>query len=124
MMFEIGKEYRNRKGSYVVLSIRGGALRVRYEDGSEATLNAVDQERIISNMRRGNRSNSSWGSCPHKSNREEKPCYASSQEGPQKESRCCDVARSWNRYELWNTAIFEFFFNQSYVQPVRIHRCG
>ena len=55
MMFEIGKEYQNRKGVYEVLSIHGSTLRVRYQDGSEDTLDAVVQERIISNMDRDNK---------------------------------------------------------------------
>ena len=55
-MLELGEEYENRRGIHVVLSLRGNALRIRYQDGSEETLNAVFQERIISNINRGNSS--------------------------------------------------------------------
>ena len=110
-MFEIGKEYQNRKGSYVVLSIQGGALRVRYQDGSEAILNAVDQERIISNMGRENRSNPP-GEAARTSLNAKRHLATQAPGMVRKKSLVAAVARSWNRYELWNTAIFEFFFNQ------------
>ena len=110
-MFEIGKEYRNRKGSYVVLSIQRGVLRVRYEDGSEATLNAVDQERIISNMRRGNRSNPP-GESARTSLNAKRNLATQAPRRVRKKDLGAASARSWDRYELWNTAIFEFFFNR------------
>ena len=110
-MFEIGKEYRNRKRSYVVLSIRGGALRVRYEDGSEATLNAVDQERIISNMRRGNKP-TPRGEATRTSLTAKRKLATQAPRRARNKDLGAATARSWNRYELWNTAIFEFFFNR------------
>ena len=110
-MFEIGKEYQIRKGSYVVLSIRGRALRVRYQDGSEDTLDAGVQERIISNVARENRSNH-----PREATRSGQLAGShlatQAPRGPQTRHVGFPTARSWDRYELWNKAIFEFFFNR------------
>ena len=110
MMFEIGKEYQNRNGRYVVLGIEGSALRVRFQDGSEHVLNADTQKRIIANMAREGGPNpagraSTSGQVPRKYLTAQKP----------KEARHSHpgtlTIRSWSRYDLWNRAIFEFFFN-------------
>ena len=50
-MFEINGRYANRKGEYTVLAINPPKMTVRYDDGSEASLNIEIQERIWENMR-------------------------------------------------------------------------
>ena len=110
-MFEIGKEYRNRNGQYVVLSIQGSSLRIRYHNGSEATLNATVQERIISNMVRDNSPNP-----PGEATRSDQIAgihhVAITPDGGRRREIGTPPSRSWNRYDLWNKAIFEFFFNR------------
>ena len=49
-MFEVGGQYANRIGSYTVVEISGNKMAVRYEDGSEASLNMGIQERIWENI--------------------------------------------------------------------------
>ncbi len=49
-MFEVGGQYANRKGQYTILSIDGPTMSVRYEDGTEANLNANIQARIWENI--------------------------------------------------------------------------
>lgn len=49
-MFEVHGKYANRKGRYTVLEINEPKMTVRYEDGSEATLNIDIQERIWENI--------------------------------------------------------------------------
>jgi hypothetical protein len=49
-MFEINGEYANRKGKYMVLSIDGPIMNVRYEDGTHADLRINIQERIWENI--------------------------------------------------------------------------
>jgi hypothetical protein len=41
--FEVGKEYHNKDGRYKVLAIEEPAMRVRFEDGSEMSLNIATQ---------------------------------------------------------------------------------
>ena len=48
--FLVGGRYRNRIGEYEVLDIVGNQLRVVYDDGTEATLAADFQSRIMSNI--------------------------------------------------------------------------
>ena len=48
--FLVGGRYRNRTGRYEVLEINGNRLRVAYDNGDEALLNAEMQSRIIRNM--------------------------------------------------------------------------
>jgi hypothetical protein len=49
-VFELNKEYANRKGNYTVISIDDPKMTVRYEDGSTATLNMAIQFRIWENI--------------------------------------------------------------------------
>ncbi len=49
-MFEVNGTYANRKGNYTVISLDGTKMTVRYEDGSEASLNIGIQERIWENI--------------------------------------------------------------------------
>lgn len=49
-MFEVGGQYANRIGDYTVVEISGNKMLVRYEDGSEASLNMQIQERIWENI--------------------------------------------------------------------------
>lgn len=44
--FEVGKEYRNRNGSYTVLTIEEPKMAIRYEDGHEEVATITIQERI------------------------------------------------------------------------------
>ena len=111
MMFEIGKEYQNRKGVYEVLSIHGSTLRVRYQDGSEDTLDAVVQERIISNMNRANKL-SHLGEASRTSLNPKTHTTTQAPERIPKGTLGFSTGHSWNRYELWNKVIFEFFFNR------------
>jgi hypothetical protein len=50
LKFIVGGRYQNRRGEYEVLDIRGRTLRVRYDDGEEADLDAEMQARIAQNM--------------------------------------------------------------------------
>lgn len=50
MEFKIGGTYRNRKGEYEVLDIRGDVMVVRYDDGTTAELTQSIQRRIAKNM--------------------------------------------------------------------------
>ena len=34
--FEVGKQYRNRKGTYTVLQLNGDTMLLRYADGRQA----------------------------------------------------------------------------------------
>lgn len=49
-MFEVGGIYRNRRGTYTVLSTQGNKMDVRYENGETATLNMGIQFRIWENI--------------------------------------------------------------------------
>ena len=110
MMFKVGKEYRNRKVRYVVLGIQGNILRVRFKDGSEGTLNAAIQERIIANMTRGSASNPSGSNLPS-----DQSIRRHTTPSPHKEVYRRRVEpltnASWCRYDLWNEAIFQCFFS-------------
>lgn len=48
--FVKGQQYTNRRGTYTVLDVKSTTLSVRYDDGTEETLNKVIQERIMNNM--------------------------------------------------------------------------
>ncbi len=48
--FEIGKQYRNRKGAYTVLQLDGDTMLLRYADGSKATESVAMQARIWENI--------------------------------------------------------------------------
>ena len=50
--FLVGGRYRNRNGTYEVLEISGNQLRVIYDSGDQADLNAEIQNRIIRNIER------------------------------------------------------------------------
>lgn len=52
IQFALGETYANRQGQYTILEVRGSKLRVRYDDGTLATLDANFQRRIIENMMR------------------------------------------------------------------------
>ena len=45
--FEVGKQYRNRYGRYVVLAVDDPKIRVRYEDGREINLTIAIQVQIL-----------------------------------------------------------------------------
>jgi hypothetical protein len=49
-MFEVNREYANRKGTYTVLAIDEPIMSVRYADGTEAELNMNIQARIWENI--------------------------------------------------------------------------
>ena len=49
-MFEEGKRYTNRNGTYTVLAVNGPRMKVRYDDGTEAELNVRLQQRIWDNI--------------------------------------------------------------------------
>lgn len=53
--FLVGGRYRNRNGEYEILEINNLSLRVQYDDGDEAVLDAVIQARIFKNMALENR---------------------------------------------------------------------
>lgn len=44
--FKVGQRYRNRDGSYVVVSIDGDKMKIRYQDGQVFEANLRDQTRI------------------------------------------------------------------------------
>ena len=48
--FEVGGQYRNRKGNYTVLEIMGEKMRIRYEDGVENTVKTEFQARFWANI--------------------------------------------------------------------------
>jgi len=48
--FEVGKQYRNRKGAYTVLQLDGDTMLLRYADGSKATESVAMQARIWENI--------------------------------------------------------------------------
>ncbi|MGB3715016.1 MAG: hypothetical protein WA996_11365 [Candidatus Promineifilaceae bacterium] len=50
VIFEVGEEYANRKGSYTVLEISDPKMTVEYEDGSTADLSISIQQRIWENI--------------------------------------------------------------------------
>lgn len=45
--FEVGKEYRNRRGRYEVVAIDGPKMRIRYEDGHEMKVTISIQTQIL-----------------------------------------------------------------------------
>ena len=49
--FEIGKEYRNRNGTYEVLAIQEPKMAIRYEDGRKALVTIATQARIWQAMK-------------------------------------------------------------------------
>ncbi|MEI7553672.1 hypothetical protein [Candidatus Chlorohelix sp.] len=49
-VFEIGKQYRNRRGIYTVISINQPKMLVSYEDGTTAELTIEQQANIVRNM--------------------------------------------------------------------------
>ena len=110
MMFHVGKEYQNRTGRYVVLGIQGNVLRVRFQDGTERTLDAAMQERIIANMTREKVLNPHGGSPAYDQTPRRHPSARPRKEGSIRRAEP-PTAGSWSRYDLWNKAIFEFFFN-------------
>ena len=89
-MFEVGKTYENRKGKYIVLQIKGGSLRVRYQDGTVASLQAEAQRQIISNMTK------------------DKPSSVQEVAVVDPPTRPADT-HGWERYDLWNNAIGSAF---------------
>jgi len=50
--FVVGETYSNRQRRYTVTEIRGSKLLVKFNDGSEGTLDAKIQRSIITNMTR------------------------------------------------------------------------
>jgi hypothetical protein len=48
--FEVGKTYRNRAGEYVVLSIEGGTMKIRYAGGGTLDTSVDIQARIWENI--------------------------------------------------------------------------
>ena len=48
--FEVGKQYRNHKGTYTVLQLNGDTMLLRYADGSTAQESVTFQARIWENI--------------------------------------------------------------------------
>ncbi len=48
--FEVGKQYRNHKGTYTVLQLDGDTMILRYADGTKAKESATFQARIWANI--------------------------------------------------------------------------
>lgn len=48
--FAVGEKYENMKGSYEVLTIRGDAMRIRWDDGEEVMTTRTLQAQIIHRM--------------------------------------------------------------------------
>lgn len=48
--FIVGETYFDRKGSFTVLEINRGTIRIRYDDGLEQTSDIEDKSRIYKNM--------------------------------------------------------------------------
>ena len=94
-MFVIGGTYENRQGRYTVLAVKRRKLAVRYEDGTTATLDIEMQNRIVNNIRR-ERSSQAYSV---RSDREKRTAPTS-------------TTVVWNRYDLWNRAIFDRFFSE------------
>ena len=94
-VFIIGGKYENRRGSYTVLAVKRGKLAVRYEDGTIAALDIEMQNRIVNNIRR-ERSSQAY---LVRTDREKKTTPTS-------------TTVDWNRYDLWNSAIFSRFFGE------------
>mgnify|MGYP001766857103 FL=1 len=49
--FEVGKEYRNRKGTYEVLSIDGDLMQIRWKNEEVANTTVTLQSQIIKNIK-------------------------------------------------------------------------
>lgn len=50
--FEVGKKYENMRGIYEVLALEDNAMRIRWQDGVEASTTVTLQRRIIKRMGR------------------------------------------------------------------------
>ena len=50
--FAKGCHYENMKGSYEVLSVEGGSMRIRWENGEESDTDLELQDRILSRIER------------------------------------------------------------------------
>ena len=50
--FEVGQKYKNMKGSFEVLSVDQGTMRIRWESGEEITTSVDLQTQIITRMNR------------------------------------------------------------------------
>jgi hypothetical protein len=48
--FVKGEQYTNRKGTFTVVELHPPTMTVRFEDGTEETLDIKIQQRILSNM--------------------------------------------------------------------------
>lgn len=48
--FEVGQRYKNRKGTYEVLSIDGDVMHIRWKAGEEIATTVTMQSRILDNM--------------------------------------------------------------------------
>ncbi len=48
--FTVGEKYENMKGTYEVVTIRGEAMRIRWDDGEEVTTTRTLQTQIIHRM--------------------------------------------------------------------------
>jgi len=48
--FEIGSTYKNMKGDYEVVSIKGESMVIRWEDGNEYTTTIDQQKRILERL--------------------------------------------------------------------------
>ena len=49
-LFQVGQEYCNRLGEFTVLEVSGDELSIRYQDGTEMTVDRELQSRIVHNM--------------------------------------------------------------------------
>ena len=95
-MFIVGQTYENRRGRYKVLAIRGDKLTVEYEDGTTATLDIPLQTRII------NRRQAEKGT----------PVTTASSGGSTGAIVHPWTYVNWDRYDLWNDAVFRHFFGE------------
>ncbi len=50
VQFKVGQKYRNMKGVYEVVTIKGNSMRIRWENGEEITSTLDLQQRIIERM--------------------------------------------------------------------------
>ena len=48
--FVVGNQYSDRRGGYRVLAINGGHVKIRYDDGREATVDLATKARIHANI--------------------------------------------------------------------------
>lgn len=50
--FEVGSTYKNMKGDFEVVSIKGESMVIQWQDGSEITTTMAQQKRILNRLER------------------------------------------------------------------------